>query len=108
MLVHTHQTTRRHNKELHICTEYHKSNTARNALQNTVTQHSHLFAQVSNNPGSHHANSGTKHEETTISTVLLYLYYTAIQPFGAGIIFLILAHPVYKKLIIQEPNMSEL
>jgi hypothetical protein len=30
------------------------------------------------------------------------------QPFGAGIIFLILAHPVYKILIIQEPNKLEL
>jgi len=31
-------------------------------------------------------------------------------PFGAGIIifFLILAHPVYKMWIIQEPNMLEL
>ena len=27
-----------------------------------------------------------------------------INPFGAGIIFLILAHPVYKMWIIQEPN----
>ena len=27
-----------------------------------------------------------------------------IKPFGAGIIFLILAHPVYKMWIIQEPN----
>ena len=25
-------------------------------------------------------------------------------PFGAGIIFLILAHPVYKLWLIQEPN----
>ena len=30
------------------------------------------------------------------------------EPFGAGIIFLILAHPVYKMRIIQEPNMLEL
>ena len=29
-------------------------------------------------------------------------------PFGAGIIFLILAHAVYKMWIIQEPNMLEL
>ena len=29
-------------------------------------------------------------------------------PFGAGIIFLVLAHPVYKMLIIQEPNTLEL
>ena len=29
-------------------------------------------------------------------------------PFGAGIIFFILAHPVYKMWIIQEPNTSEL
>jgi len=28
--------------------------------------------------------------------------------FGAGIIFLIIAHPVYKMWIIQEPNMLEL
>ena len=33
----------------------------------------------------------------------------AVQPFGAGIIFfLILAHPVYKMWIIQEPNTLEL
>ena len=31
-----------------------------------------------------------------------------LQPFGAIIIFLILAHPVYKMWIIQEPNMLEL
>ena len=30
------------------------------------------------------------------------------KPFGAGIIFLILAHTVYKILIIQEPNTLEL
>jgi len=30
------------------------------------------------------------------------------EPFGAGIIFLIFAHPVYKMRIIQEPNMLEL
>ena len=30
------------------------------------------------------------------------------KPFGAGIIFLILAHPVYKMWIIQEPNTLEL
>jgi len=30
------------------------------------------------------------------------------EPFGAGIIFLILAHPVYKTWIIQEPNTLEL
>ena len=29
-------------------------------------------------------------------------------PFGAGIIFLILAHPVYKMWLIQEPNTLEL
>jgi len=29
-------------------------------------------------------------------------------PFGAGIIFLILAHSAYKMWIIQEPNMLEL
>ena len=29
-------------------------------------------------------------------------------PFGAGIFFLILAHPVYKMWIIQEPNTLEL
>ena len=27
-----------------------------------------------------------------------------LKPFGAGIIFLILVHPVYKMWIIQEPN----
>ena len=31
-----------------------------------------------------------------------------VLPFGVGIIFLILAHPVYKMWIIQEPNMLEL
>jgi len=31
-----------------------------------------------------------------------------IEPFGAGIIFLILAQPVYKMWIIQEPNMIDL
>ena len=30
------------------------------------------------------------------------------KPFGAGIIFLILAHPIYKVWIIQEPDMLEL
>ena len=30
------------------------------------------------------------------------------EPFGAGIIFLILTHPVYEMWIIQEPNMLEL
>jgi len=30
------------------------------------------------------------------------------KPFGAGIIFLILAQPVYKMWIIQEPNTLEL
>ena len=30
------------------------------------------------------------------------------QPFGAGIIFLILAHPVYKMWIIQQQNKLEL
>jgi len=30
------------------------------------------------------------------------------QPFGPWIIFLILAHPVYKMWIIQEPNKLEL
>ena len=29
-------------------------------------------------------------------------------PFGTGIIFLILTHPVYKMWIIQEPNTLEL
>jgi len=33
---------------------------------------------------------------------------TCFQPFGAGIIFFILAHPVYKMWIIQEPNTLEL
>jgi len=32
----------------------------------------------------------------------------ADYPFGAGIIFLTLAHPVYKMRIIQEPNTLEL
>ena len=31
-----------------------------------------------------------------------------VNPFGAGIIFLILAHSVYKMWIIQEPNKLEL
>jgi len=31
-----------------------------------------------------------------------------IQPFGAGIIFLILAHSIYKMWIIQDPNKLEL
>ena len=31
-----------------------------------------------------------------------------VQPFGAGIIFLTLAHSVYKMWIIQEPNNLEL
>jgi len=30
------------------------------------------------------------------------------EPFGAGIIFLILAHPVFKMWIIQERNTVEL
>ena len=30
------------------------------------------------------------------------------KPLGAGIIFLLLAHPVYKMRIIQEPNTLEL
>jgi len=30
------------------------------------------------------------------------------KPFGTGIIFLILAHPVYKMWMIQEPNKLEL
>jgi len=30
------------------------------------------------------------------------------DPFGAGMIFLILAHPVYKMWILQEPNKLEL
>jgi len=30
------------------------------------------------------------------------------NPFGPGIIFLVLAHPVYKMRIKQEPNMIEL
>jgi hypothetical protein len=33
---------------------------------------------------------------------------SANKSFGAGIIFLILAHPLYKMRIIQEPNMLEL
>ena len=31
-----------------------------------------------------------------------------IKPFGDGIIIFILAHPVYKMWIIQEPNKKEL
>jgi len=34
--------------------------------------------------------------------------YSSYWPFGAGIIFLILAHPVYKMRIILEPNTLEL
>ena len=34
-------------------------------------------------------------------------YVSKGQHFGAGIIFLILAHPVYKMWIIQEPNTLE-
>jgi len=33
---------------------------------------------------------------------------SSYKPFGVGIIFLILAHPVYKMWIIQEPNTLEL
>jgi len=32
---------------------------------------------------------------------------SAFKPFGAGIIFLMLTHPVYKMWIIQELNMLE-
>jgi len=35
-------------------------------------------------------------------------YVICAYPFGAGIIFLILAHPVYKMCIKQEPNTLEL
>jgi len=31
-------------------------------------------------------------------------YHILLKLFGAGIIFLILAHPVYKMWIIQQPN----
>ena len=31
-----------------------------------------------------------------------------LKPFDAGIIFLILAHSIYKMWILQEPNMLEL
>ena len=40
-------------------------------------------------------------------TTLAEWYHTNLN-FGAGIIFLILAHPVYKMWIIQVPNMLEL
>jgi len=36
------------------------------------------------------------------------MLYNKLNLFSAGIIFLILAHPVYKMWIIQEPNMLEL
>ena len=35
---------------------------------------------------------------------LLTVFFKINKPFGAGIIFLILAHRVYKMRIIQEPN----
>ena len=38
-------------------------------------------------------------------TTILKIY---ILPFGVGIVFLILSHPVYKMRIIQEPNTLEL
>jgi hypothetical protein len=38
----------------------------------------------------------------------LYMGRYASKGFGVGIIFLILAHPVYKMWIIQEPNTLEL
>ena len=36
------------------------------------------------------------------------VYLLLTKPFGTGINFLILAHPVYKMWIIQEPNTLEL
>ena len=44
---------------------------------------------------------------TNIAT-LTQLSICSDQTFGPGIFFLILAHPVYKMLIIQEPNTLEL
>ena len=38
----------------------------------------------------------------------VYKWLETVSPFGAGIIFLILAHHVYKMWIIQEPNTLEL
>jgi len=35
-------------------------------------------------------------------------FYEFVSLFGAGIIFLILAHPVYKMWITQDPNKLEL
>jgi len=40
--------------------------------------------------------------------IQIYTNDLKIKLFGAGIIFLILAHPVYKMWIIQEPNKLEL
>ena len=57
---------------------------------------------------------------SSVNTTLELMYYCNVfrlrrdivrlitQPFGARIIFLILAHPVYKMWKIQEPNMLEL
>jgi len=46
----------------------------------------------------------------TLCTYILVLTqsFFEIQPFGTGIIFLILTHPVYKMWIIQETNTLEL
>ena len=40
--------------------------------------------------------------------ITIKIYNLQNLPFGPGIIFLFLAHPVYKMLIIQEPNTIEL
>ena len=42
------------------------------------------------------------------TTELSYMRPLRCQPFGPGIIFLVLAQPVYKMRIIQEPNTIEL
>ena len=48
-----------------------------------------------------HLPGWTKETITNVSTVGIL---AKTKPFGAGIIFLILAHSVYKMWIIQEPN----
>ena len=52
----------------------------------------------------------TSYLVTVISFQILTVHYSVLlfNPFGAGIIFLILAHSVYKMWIIQEPNKFEL
>ena len=42
--------------------------------------------------------------QTKIACSHTYVKTYHAYPFGAGIIFLILAHPVYKMWIIKEPN----